>query len=148
MSNVVFDLAGTIISSNIRELKVIDGVEELLKNLKNQGHDLFVWTNNARPSTVDVLEEIGISELFSEIRTASDVNSKPDPEGLEQMMEGRTGKVFMIGDSSSDIYGAKAFGAVAIGACFESDRNKNFLIDIGADFVCESPEEVLEIIKG
>jgi phosphoglycolate phosphatase-like HAD superfamily hydrolase len=147
MSNIVFDLSGTLITSDIRDLKLIDGIEEVLKTLKNQGHDLFVWTNNERPGAEELLKELGVWSLFSEMRTASEVRPKPDPEGIEQMMEGREGIVYMVGDSSSDIYGSKAYGAISIGACFEHEKNKSFLLDIGADFVCLSPNEILEIIK-
>ncbi len=147
MSNIVFDLSGTLISSNFREAKLIDGVIDLLKELKNQGHDLFVWTNNSRSGSEEILKKLSIFDFFSEMKTASDVLPKPNPEGLSQMMLGREGKVYMIGDSSSDINGAKAYGAISIGVCFEFKNNKNFLIDIGADYICESPNEILKIIK-
>lgn len=148
MSNIVFDLSGTLISSDFRDFKLIDGIKDVLETLKNEGHELFVWTNNTRPGTVETLKEFGIWELFSEIRTSTEVTPKPDPMGISQMMEGREGKVYMVGDASTDINGAKAYGAISVGVCFEYKKNKSFLIDIGADHIIETPSELIEIIKG
>ncbi len=97
-----------------QQLRLYDGIGELLVSLKNGGRHLAVATNAYRSSTYESLRHLGIETLFDAIVTAEDVpQPKPAPDMLERILrELNTPKeeAVFIGDGPRDEEAAQAAG--------------------------------------
>jgi len=95
-----------------KELELYDGIEELLKNLKEKGFLLAVATNAYRGSTLESLSHLKVLEYFDSIACYDDVpNGKPSPDMLEKNLEDlnvTTEESLFVGDSERDLLAAEA----------------------------------------
>ena len=74
--------------NHARELALYDGIEELLKDLKQNGFKLAVATNAYRSSTIESLTHFKIWDLFDTIACADDVKRpKPQPNMLFKILD-------------------------------------------------------------
>lgn len=150
ISHIVFDHDDTLVDTSGLHKSVFSGVQELLDELAQQGIKLYVWTARDRASTLKYLKKLEILGLFEDISTATDCTPKPHPEGLEQMlMDVEASSVVHVGDSYTDIIGAKKFGCTSIGVLWAHNdaRSRETLEHFEADYIVESPVEILNIIK-
>ena len=80
----------------------------LLQSLKDSDKKIGVFTNRTRSGVLEVLQQFGIYEYFSEIVTCDEVAPKPSAEGL-YLIEKRWGiplkELVFVGDSMTD-YGS------------------------------------------
>ena len=93
-----------------KELRLYDGIETFLENLKEQGYILAVATNAYRGSTLESLGHLNILDYFSSIACYDDVGrGKPAPDMLEKNLEETKIAVenaIFIGDSERDLMAA------------------------------------------
>lgn len=128
--------------------ELFDGVKELLGELSKSQFLLYVWTGRDRKTTLEILKALGVAQMFLDFRCIDDTISKPHPQGLYEML-GRDcdpSKVVVIGDSFTDIRGAKNFGCLSIGANWSSHTSAFALEEEGADHVVDGPMDCLKII--
>jgi len=94
------------------ELELYDGIEELLKNLKEKGFLLAVATNAYRGSTLESLSHLKVLKYFDSIACYNDVpNGKPSPDMLKKNLEDlnvTTEESLFVGDSERDLLAAEA----------------------------------------
>lgn len=149
LKHIVFDHDGTLVDTS-KAPSLFKGMHKLLQDLKEQGIKIYVWTARDRHSTVEILKSLDIIALFEDISCGNDCATKPSPEGLESMLFGvDKDKIAVIGDSPSDIAGAKNFGVLGIAAfwCYEGvNHAERFLKNIEADHTCRTVEECRELI--
>lgn len=70
------------------ELVLYEGIESLLKSLKDKGYKLAVATNAYRQSTLESLSHLGILNLFDTIGCYDDVaEGKPAPDMLYKVLD-------------------------------------------------------------
>ena len=95
-----------------KELQLYDGIEELIKNLKDKGYLLAVSTNAYRSSTLESFSHLKVLEYFDSIACYDDVGrGKPSPEMLEKNLKDLNVSVkesLFIGDSERDLLAAEA----------------------------------------
>lgn len=146
---VVFDFSGTLAFEGADfSLMLFPDVLWLLEKLKEEGHELYLWTALGRTSAIHALEKLGIGHFFNAIRTPSDCRGKPHPEGLHQLFPSRDPKeVVVIGDSPGDMSGAQAFGAYAIGVTWNNSRRTELLKQAGAQVITDDPKVCYQLIK-
>jgi len=100
------------------ELVLYDGIKELLKSLKDQGHTLAIATNAYRGSTIESLTYLGIYDLFDGIACYDDVlQGKPYPDMIFKLLDelNYTEKdAIFIGDGPRDEIAAKEAGITYI----------------------------------
>lgn len=144
--HIVFDCDGTLVDTSGTKYKLYSGVKECLMAL-SADCIFYIWTARGRTSTLRILDELGIRAFFESISTPDDHFTKPHVEGLIHLV-GHVPKssICVIGDSSSDILGAKNFGVLAIGANWNPEASADHLRDAGADFIVSHPEECSRII--
>lgn len=122
-------------------------IKKLLLELSKKNYQLYVWTARDRKSCLRILKELGVSDLFLEFRCLDDCDPKPHPTGLRQMLgDIEKDKILVIGDSSSDIIGAKNFGVKSIAACWASSQIADHLTPYGPEGLANSPLDCLKII--
>ena len=95
-----------------KELQLYNGIEELLKELKQRGYLLAVATNAYRGSTLESLSHLKILDYFSSIACYDDVGrGKPAPDMLEKNLKDTNVKAeesIFVGDSERDLMAANS----------------------------------------
>lgn len=125
-----------------------EGINELLQELKNRGCKMAVVSNKMMAATQELVEH-----FFPEIEVAMGENEaagirrKPAPdmvlEALRRLgVEAET--AVYVGDSDVDIQTAKNAGIPCISVLW-GFRDKDFLLEHGAQQFVERPEEILTI---
>jgi pyrophosphatase PpaX len=102
----------------LSSIKLYDGVEFVLKELKERGFNTAIVTSRLRASTMLGLEHFGLTGYFSAIVTADDiVQHKPSPEPLQTALK-EVGSVperaIMVGDTKHDIAAAKNAEVISV----------------------------------
>lgn len=123
---------GTVSESFSYEL--FEGARETLEALRNRGLRLHLWTARDEPSARRILKEHGIEDYFVTLSFADVVNSKPHPKSLQfdWQVAGRN-QVLVIGDSPSDMIGAKNITAIRGAALWDPYAKRSALIETGAE---------------
>lgn len=147
--HIVFDWEGTCaIGMANRPYALFTGIDSLFSQLKREGYALYIWTSRTRPSMLRILDEFQVRHFFKEINTASDNDPKPNPIGLETMLlEIDRDKIIHIGDSYTDIIGAKKFGIKVASPGWNPYLDHDTLTQVGVDFIAKDPEDFLQFIK-
>ena len=123
-----------------RELKLFDGVEEMLAKLQENGIKIALATNAYRDSTMQALSHLKIDKYFNDIVCYDEVeNGKPAPDMLNLLL--KRGNVtnrdtLFIGDSSRDSLAAKAANIDYLQVAFEQNCK---------DYI-DKPSELVDII--
>lgn len=114
--------------------ELFEGAIETLNGLKNHGFRLHLWTARDEYSARKVLKEHGIEDLFTTLSFANEVDSKPHANSLRFNWRG-VGKnqVIVIGDSPSDIIGAKNIAAIGGAALWDTHSKRSSLVATGAE---------------
>src|SRR5690625_1555038 len=104
-------------------LKLFDGMLELLNELKQQRILLSVATGKKRLGLDRALQATGLGPIFNATRCADETKSKPDPQMLHEVLwelDIAPAEAVMVGDASHDIDMARNAGldglAVTYGA--------------------------------
>ena len=110
------------------ELRLYEGVEEMLETLSRKEYPLALATNGYRDSTLEALSHLNIERYFDEIVCFDDVeNGKPAPDMLLYLLQKfdvTTSEALFIGDSQRDKLAAKAANIEFLKVDF-GQNNKN-----------------------
>jgi len=101
-----------------QDLVLFDGVEDLLRDLREQSHLLAIATGKSRRGLNRVLEQTGLGVYFDATRCADESFSKPHPAMLLELMDelvAEPERTLMIGDTTHDLLMASNAGACAVG---------------------------------
>ncbi|MBQ4118921.1 MAG: HAD family hydrolase [Clostridia bacterium] len=135
----------------IYQNSLYDGVKDLIKTLKQQGKTLVLATSKPQPFAEIVLKQYDLLKYFDFIIGATfdgSLNYKSDVirVALQQSGINDKTKAIMIGDRHHDIEGAKENDLHSIGVLYgygNLDEHEN----AGADYIAESPQDILRIIN-
>lgn len=133
----------------IYRLRLYDGMESLLKDIKKSGIKLAVASSKPENFIIEILKYLNLSDFFDFI---SAPESDKAPESKTALVERAVkalnidkSKAVMIGDRYFDIEGAKEANVKSIGVTF-GFGNKSELTSAGADFIADSTEDIRKII--
>lgn len=122
------------------------GVRTFLDRLQAQGKTLYVATNKPQKPTYEVLETLGIKDLFSYIGTPDfDGDHLPKPEVLKamvRMFDINPAQAVMVGDTLPDIEAGRYAGMQTMaftggygGEGFGAESRADFIIDTYHDLL-------------
>jgi haloacid dehalogenase superfamily, subfamily IA, variant 1 with third motif having Dx(3-4)D or Dx(3-4)E len=112
---------------------LFDGVLELLHSLKDK-FKLHIWTARDLESTMKTLNAHGITDLFASISASHLPAPKPHQDSLQFPWESLSAHSYlMIGDSPTDMHGAKNIRAIACAAAWDPYSSHHSLINAGAE---------------
>ena len=124
------------------------GAAVLLDQLRNQGIALSVATGKARVGLNRALDATQWHDYFFATRCADETRSKPHPMMVEEILSefrGDAGPVFLVGDTTHDVYLAHNAGvnsiAVTTGAHLQAELEAS-----RPHYLCNSLQEAIEII--
>ena len=132
------------------ENEVYEGIEELLRKLKEKGMKLYTATSKPEYFAKIILEHYNLDQYFEDICGATMDNSRGTKEEVIRYAICKNkindlNEVVMIGDREHDVQGAKKVGITSIGVLF-GYGSKDELSEAGADRLAETVEEVYDII--
>lgn len=125
------------------------GVRELLEQLKQQGHTLYVATSKPEEMSIKILEHFDLARYFDRICGASMDTSRSSKEAvIAYLLElsGRAKDIVMVGDTKFDIIGAKAHGIPAIGVSWGYGTVED-MRSAGAAAIAYSMDELLDLLN-
>ncbi len=126
-----------------------DGIRELLTNLKRQNIRLAVASNKPHEFTEKIVSHIFGSETFDVISGKKQyIPTKPSPQiiyDILKLTDTEKASAIMIGDSDVDVLTAVNAGIKSIG-CTWGFRGKDELMRTGADYIADSPEDILPLV--
>ena len=124
--------------TGIFENSVYDGVEEMLKTLKQAGIKIAMATSKPEKFAKIIADHFGLDETRTE---KQDVIRYV----LEQCEEKELDKIVMVGDRSYDVVGGHAEGLKVIGVLYGYGDLKE-LSEAGADALATTPQEVAKLV--
>lgn len=136
-------------SNSLVETKPYDGIVPMLESLKNKGIKTAVVTNKMQEAAVDIVEKFFSGLIDEAIGQVDGIAQKPQPDGVYaalKKLEVTKDKAVYVGDSDVDCKTAHNAGIPCIGVSW-GFRGRKVLAENGADYIIDSPSELLELIK-
>lgn len=128
-----------------------DGVHELLQRCVDAGATLAVASNKFHSGTNRLIEKFfGDIEFTAIYGNRDGFPLKPDRAIIDLIMEqcGATAdNTYMVGDSGIDIQTARAAGVHSIGVSW-GFRDRQELVESGAEYIADNTEELFDAIFG
>ena len=136
------------ITNSMNKTRPYNGICELIKKLKEKGVKLAVVTNKTQDAADAIMNEFFKDDFEIIIGQIDGVAQKPQPDGvwyaIEKLGASKQNSVY-IGDSEVDCLTAKNSGIPIIGVTW-GFRGRKVLEENNADYIVDSPEEILNII--
>lgn len=133
------------LNHNLDTTKPYDGIPELLRELKVRGKKLAIVSNKFYAATQDLARHFFPDTIEVAIGERENIKKKPAPdtvvEALRQLGVSKEGAVY-IGDSDVDIMTARNSGLPCASVLW-GFRDKEFLLEHGATFFAEKPDDLL-----
>jgi phosphoglycolate phosphatase len=131
------------------ENEVYLGIPEVLEELNEQGFNLFVVTSKPYVFAIEIVTHFDLLRFFKGVY-GSELDGKFVDKGdlIAYMLRAEkisAGETVMVGDNSNDIIGAKKNRVCSIGVTYGYGTREE-LIESGADFIVDSPEEIVKIV--
>lgn len=130
-------------------VKPYEGIQEMLKALKDAGIRIAVVSNKPHRQSVNVVHAIFGEDVFDRIQGQCDeYPRKPDPTAVLEVLkefEVNPAEGIYIGDSEVDMKTGKAAGMLTIGVNW-GFRTKELLEESGADATIDHAEELLKFL--
>ena len=130
------------------ETKPYDGIVPMLEALKMQGVKTAVVTNKMHEAAEDIVRIFFDGMIDITLGQVDGVTQKPQPDGIYSVLEklgASKEKAVYVGDSEVDCLTAKNAEIPCIGVTW-GFRDKSVLLENGADFTADTPEEIIEFI--
>lgn len=132
------------------ENTVLDGAQDMLKELKSSGRKLALATSKPFVYAEKIIKKFGMFEYFdfvvgAELDGTRNYKDEVIAEVLKEANITDLSKVVMVGDRKQDIIGAKKCNIASIGVrCGYAEDNE--LEDAGADFIFENLFELTDFL--
>lgn len=127
-----------------------DGIEYVLKKLKDYGNHLLVATSKPEVFAIEILKHFDVYKYFDHVAGASlDGKISHKTDVIRYCLDNydcEISKTYMVGDRNYDINGGKHWGLKTIGVSYGFGDRKE-LEDAEADYIVDSPIEILDIFK-
>lgn len=131
--------------------KTYAGIKQLVCDFKALGVKMAVNTNKRDDyAKMLIYLHFGEDTFLEVLGEGRGFQKKPEADGalyLARLMDCALDRVVYIGDSQTDAATGKNAGMPVIGVCW-GFRGRDVLEECGVDYIVETPQEILEIIKG
>ena len=136
---------------NKEDLYLLNGVEELIKDLYNNGMQLVLASSSATVTINRIFKRFGLHQYFKHIVSGEDFpKSKPNPEIFQHaasISQTSVENCIVIEDSTNGIIAAKAAGIYCIGYDSINSKMQNYTLadSVISDFSELSFDKILRI---
>ena len=144
-TNILVDelsqLKDDLFIQNIHKVKIIDGIYDIINQIKLAGHKICIVTNCNKKVACEIVEYIHLDKLVDFIISSNDcIHGKPDPEPYQKAIEKydiTNDKCIIFEDSKSGLLSGKGVNSkLLIGV--ETIYTKNELVNFGVDTSIEN----------
>ena len=125
-----------------------DGIEDMLTELKRKGIKTGVVSNKFDTAVKELCKNYFDGLIIVAIGESPNVRKKPAPDSVLKAMEilgAKPENTLYVGDSDVDIQTAKNTNLKSVGVTW-GFRDRELLEEEGADFIINTPCELLELI--
>ena len=133
------------------DTEAYEGIKQLVSELKTLGVKMAVNTNKREDYAKSLIYmHFGEDTFIEVLGEGRGFPKKPQPNGalyLAKLMNCSPDRVVYIGDSQTDALTGKNAGMPVIGVTW-GFRGREVLEECGVDYIAETPQEILDIIKG
>ena len=133
------------------ESKLYDGIHSMLKALKADGFKLGIASSKPQTFIDKLLSHFGIADMFDCVCGVTfQADCEPKPSIIARCAKGLCADpadIIMVGDTQFDIDGAKENALPSIGVTW-GYGTKFELIESGADFILDAPQDVEAVALG
>ena len=141
------------LSEGIYQNTIYPGITELLDALGAAGCTRYVASGKPEPFVEKICEHMGLRDRFEYIAGADLKETRTSKAQIIQRAIGMNpscdpAHVLMIGDRYLDINGAKENGVASAGILWGGYGTREEHIEAGADYIAETPAEILRIVCG
>ena len=134
---------------NINNVKIFDGIIDMLEILKQNGYKCALCTGKDRFRTFELLMHLNLKSYFDIVVCSDDVRyPKPHPASLWYIMRelgGEKTESIMIGDGINDIRCAKNAGIKSIAVTW-GNVNRELFLENPPEWFVDTVEQLLERI--
>ena len=132
------------------ENRAYDGVDELLKKIKESGRKIAVATSKPEKFSIQILEKFGLLSYFDVVSGATMDGVRGDKsEDIEEALKrfGNPDKkdVVLVGDTRFDAEGAKQVGIECIGVLYGFGTRES-LEQAGVNMIAERIEDIYSFL--
>lgn len=129
---------------------VYNGVEDMLKKLKEMGKDILLATAKPEQFAIRILKHFGLFDYFDFIAGATMDESRNQKDAVIKYAIDSFGirdaqTAVMVGDRHHDILGAKKFSIDSIGVLY-GYGSKDELTKAGATYIAENVDDILKFV--
>jgi len=129
--------------------KPFEGIYEMLEELQ-KFCEFALLSNKPHKFTLEYMESFFKDYPFNQVHgQKDDVPRKPDPAGVYNILQElpyEKEDVFYIGDTATDMKTAVSAGLIPIGVLW-GIQEKETLLTNGAQYIVESPSQIVKIIS-
>lgn len=140
----------TYSSNNMKEIKIHEGIENILQTIKKIGGECALCTGKERLRTIEILKYLNLDYYFNPIVCSDEVvYPKPNPESIYKILSTLSiskENAIMIGDGCNDIKAAKSAGIGSIAASW-GDVNVEELAKEQPDIICDNMVQLKKVIE-
>ena len=133
----------------IRENRVYDGVEAMLRDCVHSGKTLALATSKPTVFAQKILDDFGLSKYFSLVCGSNlDGTRVIKAEIIAQVLldaKAEAAEAVMVGDRKHDVIGAKECGVFSVGVTYGYGSREE-LLEYGADAIVDQPEELAVLL--
>ena len=127
-----------------------DGIVDMLQELKKEGVQLAVLSNKPHLQTQDVVATFFEEGIFTKgYGQQEGIPRKPDPAAVHMILEElgvNAEECLYIGDSDVDMLTGCAAGVPSVGVTW-GFLSKEVLMEHGATYIVDKPQEIVSIVK-
>ncbi len=136
--------------TGVWETKLYKEIDELIRDLKQNGKNVLLATSKPEPYANKILEKYNLKQYFYFVSGATldgTRNAKKDviKFALDNINNFKLEECIMVGDRNYDILGAKANNLKSIGVTY-GFGTKQELETAGADYIAEDVEELRKVL--
>ena len=137
--------------TGIFENSVYDGVEEMLKTLKEAGIKIAMATSKPEKFAKIIADHFGLAKYFDVIGGACMDETRTEKQDvihyvLEQCEEKELDKIVMVGDRENDMNGAKQNHMESVGVLYGYGSREE-LENSGASHIAKTVEELGKVLR-
>lgn len=127
-----------------------EGIVELLRTLKNEGHHLAVASNKYQAATEKIVAQLFPGVFDVVLGERENIARKPDPQIVYDIIKNYSlevgDRILYIGDSLVDANTARAAGCT-LALCTWGFEKREQLSAFEPDHLIDHPKEIVEIVR-
>lgn len=124
-----------------------DGIEEMLKYLKEHGYKVLIVSNKVSSAVKQGLVLCNVDKYIESIIGYEMIIPKPDPDGIYQAMKQYdVDKLLYVGDTTIDMQTGVNANVPTVGVTW-CKSSKEQLYSAGATYVIDKPSELIDILE-